>query len=573
MSFQTNFLNNLPSAYRQTKMADILSYIGSAMEVEIIQEAKAMVEKNVDISRMGVEELRKYLSYSYQTIRNYSRAKGSMHIFGISSTTPVTVLSGASVETQSGKRYYITNDVLLLNGGTVDVSIEQGTRNSITGTYSAWISEKVANIDLDSIVLKMNGQIIPPIQNNQPYDGFFVCYFDGVLYIKVFSGIVVNSLLTSIDGSSYVVSYVSCDGQQGNIAVNTVKGFTDTIYDGNGKAVTYSVSNGATTNGVDAPPLYEIRQLWTYWFFTKEVVTKISDYKNWFLSRDVVGDGAVVGDMEIWSELGGIKQVTGKIYACLVSKTLENLSPSDILVLDNALMLVKDVGLVYYFPFRKSKMYFEVKYISSNDNISFQSWIQSAVINMFNLDFVRNAGGSLFDAFDMGGSLDDQDIAAWDVQGLNIIPYYYYSNYEVGSLEFLGFTGGQTNQSFIEAYRFGSVKQGYAFYTFHQWNNYTSKTETGSTNFIEIKDSDVSHPNRYGIYENVAGSYVRIGWNNYDTGVIQFDNKTWGIGYLEMKFEVENRSYIKPKAVVQSGDDLVFYIRYFHNIIVNKIES
>jgi hypothetical protein len=570
--FKDSFLTNLPADYRNTKMADVLGYIGSAMEVEMIQETKAMVEKNIDITRMGNDELRKYLSYSYLAVRNYSRAKGTLHIFDVSTTTPVTVLAGASVETLSGKRYYITNDILLLNAGAIDVSMEQGQRESLTGIYSGFIQEKVANIDLDSVVLYLNGVAIPQIKNNQPYDGLFACYFDGTLYIKVFSGAVVNSLIPTIEGASFVVSFVTCDGQLGNIAENTVKGFTDKIYDGNGKEVTYSISNGATTNGVDAPPLYEIRTLYTYWFFTKEVITKVSDYKNWFLSQGVVGDGAVYSDMEIWAELGGTKLVTGKVYVCLVSKTVTNLSPSDILALDTDLMGIKDVGMVYYFPFRKSKMSFEVRFVSSINNVSFMSWIQSAIINLFSLDYVRNSGGSFFGPFDLNKSLEDQGLADWQTQGLNIIPYYFWTNYEAGS-EFLGFTGGETNQSFNEVYRVNAVKRGYAFYIFHHWDNITNKTVLDSKSYIEIQDSDVLHPDRYGIYENNAGSYIRIGWNNYDTGIIQFDNKTWQSGFLEIKIEVENRSYIRPKAVVQSGEDLLFYIRFFQGIVVNKVEG
>ena len=107
----------------------------------------------MDIASMEEEELRKLLAYFFIEVRNFYRSRGTMTIEILEASTSVLIERRRRLLTQGGSIYLTSGSVILQQGQSATINVEQGQVFSSTGVYKDFIEIPVSGIDLETIVL------------------------------------------------------------------------------------------------------------------------------------------------------------------------------------------------------------------------------------------------------------------------------------------------------------------------------------------------------------------------------------------------------------------------------------
>jgi hypothetical protein len=400
------------------KLVDTAAFI----DVNLFSEMKGILERNTDITRMGSEDIRRFLSYFYISVRNYNRPKGTMKITLNSQASNVQLPYGSEIITKAGVTYRTTSSTVLVTGQEMEVPIEQADYLSTTGIYDRFIQIATDKVDLETVELSLNGVPIPRVTT--PYNGFIPFYFSGQLFIKVFPG----QLTAGYEGSAYTVSYAETLGLNGNIDADSVKSVSGGLRDPlTHQDVEVTMSNASIGTGAFAPTVSELRNQLRFWIFSRNTVSKIPSYRSWFLSQAEVGDCLAWGDMEEMRRLGSASTQDGTVRVVLLDKLGQPIPSDDtrIAALDAKLDIVRDTGVVQYLTPVPCPIHITVKYTSSLDDVALFAFINKSVQDCFDVDTLSQAGDSQFNSLDVS-ALAYKIMQHYSAPvGLEIIPRYY----------------------------------------------------------------------------------------------------------------------------------------------------
>ena len=506
-----------------TELYKLLLQTGTYTETTVAQEVKALIDRNLDPSKMTEEDVRKFLSFFYIPIRNYVAAYGTASVEILTATGTVTFGPGDELVALGGATYQVISSGIGVSGDTVDLQVKQLAAQSQSGTYGDFISLSLPNLVMESLHLYISGVELEQVTS--PRNGYMAFYFDQTLYIKVFLGTDVSH----VRGLPYTLVYATCDGLKGNIDADSFSSFSQTKLDINLVPITYAITNDAIANGASAPSLGELRDLLRYWLFVRNVLTKPSDYRTWFLTQPEVGDCLAWGDTEEY-QMGAELDITGKVRICLLSAAGIAVSGAVQTLLNARIQPYKDVAYLWYVAPTFVSHYFEIKYMGSNNDATFAADVLAELQARYNIDSLREVGLSLFEALDVGlfSKVVSEHITI--PRGVEVIPYYYLrSSVSSNAAAYSGALPSPTN-----------LKRGYTYYTYEVLSDdlltvssletytelmtsaasasiidsdgYSVGTHNYDTNVISITITPVAHPQRITVYgEALSRSYLDTG--------------------------------------------------------------
>jgi hypothetical protein len=419
----TNYLQSTMSVTDlATELGKRLLDTAAYIDLNLLSEMKGILERNTDLTRMGSEDIRRFLSYFYISVRNLSRPKGSMRILLNTQSGNVQLPYGTELLTKAGITYRTTSSAVLVTGTEIEVPIEQADYLSTTGIYDRFIQISTDKVDMETVELALNGVPIPRVTT--PYNGFIPFYFSGQLFIKVFPG----QKTAGYEGSAYTVSYAETLGLNGNIDANSVKGVSGGLRDPlTHQDVEVTIANDSIGTGAFAPTISELRNQLRFWIFSRNTVSKIPSYRSWFLSQAEVGDCLAWGDMEEMRRLGSASTQDGTVRVVLLDKQGLAIPYNDsrIAALDARLDIVRDTGVVQYITPKPCLLHISAKYVSSLDDVALFAYINKILQDAFDIDSLSAAGDSQFNDLDVS-ALGYQIMQHYSVPvGLEIIPRYF----------------------------------------------------------------------------------------------------------------------------------------------------
>lgn len=499
--FSDRFKLNFTSVEQQSEMIRQVAAIGDVVEVALIEDIMGWLDQTTDITKMSEKSIRSLLAFFLTPVRSKTRSFGQAVVFIDVAETQVTIPAGTLLLAEDGTIFKQLNTVILLDGENAAIDLVQGQDVSVTGTYSGYIKLAVERVDLSTVVLSVASVEIPDVFKSdsgvvRPYAGKYVFYYDGYLYIKIYEGEAVQGF----EGQAYVLTYAEVDGLSGNIKTNSLASYATTIYDSSLTVVQYHFTNPAFTGGAGDPLRYELVDLLRYWFYTKDSVSKISDYMNWFRTQPEVGDVIALGDYEKFL-LTGILTQTGLVTVSLLNKEGLPISEGTEDILEERLSAVRDVGITEYEPAVMVEQIINLRLRSTEDFTIFQNIVNIVVANFYDLTYLRNRALSLFDP-----------ISATEI--LNAIMSETNLTYglEMTASLFLQINVAPSTGVPSQVFFLGSIKFAETTYKF-------TAAGTGTVSLFKEQTKYVSNT-----VDIISQIDAVVGSHNYITGVVHFNN-------------------------------------------------
>lgn len=270
-----------------------------------------------------------------------------------------------------------------------------------------------------------------------PHNGYFAYYYDGFLYVKIYSGTVVDDP----EGLDYSVSYISSDGVLGETKADTLS-FVSSYVDVNEQRVEVEVSNSPSTVAVNEPGVGKLGLFLKQRLYGSISLSSIPEYTAWFKAQPEVGDCMVLSDWERYRRSGDYN-LTGYIDVYLTDNNGNNLSSEMIETLLDRIEAYKDIGVLRVNEFQTIYNHFEFQYTTVNDEDSFQQYIKSATAQFYSLPYLQSINSSLFDDLDLAMVVKTiQDNPNYQSSGLIVKGYHYreqstnnYSSFQVTSYD------------------------------------------------------------------------------------------------------------------------------------------
>jgi len=526
-----DFMNSKFTAdEKATELYKLLAMSGTYTETALLQEIRALIDENVDPGAMSADKIRKFLSFFYVPVRNFLPASGTVRVTVLSALAPVTFAPGSALVAEGGTIFRCTSGGVCSNGQFVDLAISQSEAQTMSGTYQDYISVDTSDVVLSSMTVVVAGKIVSEVKS--PYNGYMAFYFSGKLYVKVFPG----PSVPSVRGQAYSVSFYTSLGVNGNIGVNALSSFMFPITDTALNPVKYQLANAAITNGASAPKIGELRDLLRYWMFVRNVLTKPTDYKFWFLTQPEVGDCLAWGDTEEFL-MGNPLSITGKVRICLLSATAEVLTVGEKAELDARVQSVKDIAYLEYIDPTFTKHYFDIRYLGASDEARFVSQASAAIETLYNLDSQRAINASLFDSVDVGRLVAAISSLSSVPTGLEVVPYYYIENALVqGAALYSTSFPNPTN-----------LKPGYCSYTVEVRDVVTGALIGTPETFTELMTSAT-------MASIIRSTGVSVGTHNYTTNTVSITPPGGSFlnGTMKVYGEAASRSYLDTGAFTKA---------------------
>jgi hypothetical protein len=513
--------HSVQSGERNTEMYRLLMQTGSYTEMSLIEEVQALVDRNTDPTMMNEQDLRKFLSFFYVPVRNVVPARGQITVRIDKASSQVTVKPNEYLTARGGLSFRTEGSSGTAGQGeTLTLQVAQAISSSFSGVYSNFLSFDAANVDLDSVRVFLAGEEIYRVSS--PVNGYMAFYFNGTLYVKIFIG----TDIRVIEGQNVSVSYDISDGALGNIGLNSFSSFNYPLSDANGNPVQYTIFNAPLTNGANRPELGELRDILRFWLYTRNTLTKPSDYRLWFLTQPEVGDCLVWGDTEN-AVMTGIVSITGMIYVCLLDPE-GNAVTSDVKAsLSSRVYPYKDVGYLnmtndptfaYHF--------YQVKFTGSENDSLFVSDVGNLLSDLYNLKVQRSNNRSLFDSVDVGEILSVLSSSRAKPRGLEVSPMFYLE------------AAVTTGLSVFTTAALASPANHRRGYTRYEVQTVVEGEVTHTDHLTELMTS----ANSAAIYDSVG---TNRGTHNYQTNTITIQPPTAGSfpdGKIKIFAEVTDRS-------------------------------
>lgn len=529
MKFLEYLASRFSAEKKNTEMYRLLSAYGSYTEATLAQEARALIDRNTDPTKMLESDIRKFLSFFFIPVRNYVPASGKVSV-KIDEASDAVVFQGGDLEViaDNGTTYQVISSAIAYQGETVELQIRQTRSANFSGVYDEFIVIDSPSIALDSLALIVDGKSIPQVYT--PRDGFMAFMFNGKTYIKVFPG----PNVPRIRDKPYSLGYLVSDGARGNVDANSFASFSRSIADASLNPVKLTLTNAKIENGASSPSLGELRDLLRYWLFTRNSLVKTSDYRRWFMIQPEVGDCLVWGDTEEFRRTGALN-ITGKLKVCLLSAAGEVLAPETKLLLNDRVQAYKDVAYLEYVDPTFVKHFIEVRFVGSLDDARFTSDALYEIQARYDLNTLRENNMSLFDALDVGSLSTTLGRHVSAPNGLEVIPYYYIeTDISEGASSFATTLPNKDN-----------VKAGFCKYVYEDVDAEGNITDTET--FTELMTSLTQAT-------IIRANGSSVGTHNYTTNTISITPPagTFGSGRMKVFAEAKNRSQLDTGAFAKA---------------------
>jgi hypothetical protein len=452
MGFLEEFLLHFTDEEQESEIVKLLSQIGTNMEIALARDIDREIRASVEFLHFSDTRLRSWLAAVLVQVREYLASSGNITLKITRTSHGVSIEKGRKLTTKTGILFEVQSNVFLVEGQEVVLRVIQGEEVTSTGTYAEIIQIPVDKVDLNYLVVKIEGTEIPQVPRVSssviPVNGYFAYVYNSVLWIKIYTG----DTVTSPEGKEYEVTLRVCEGTLGNVPADGISAFSESLRNIDGGSVTYEITHTAFYNGKNRPSHSELVNLLRLWFFVKSNVSSVPEYTIWFLSQPEVGGCKVVSDFERWRTSGKLES-TGYIDVYLIDKNGEKLTNDQLEALNDRLEAVKDIGVIRYKNFQIIKSAFVVHFLSAGDQAGFVSHIEGVISNFYNVNWCADNGYSLFEDLDIEAVRSRID-PYYSVKGLEITPYHV-KEYEPRSTTILltMYDGDSPGEGFAEVWR------------------------------------------------------------------------------------------------------------------------
>lgn len=272
---------------------------------------------------------------------------------------------------------------------------------------------------------------LKPIQFSNTYavpsNGYYAYYYDGYLYIKIFSGTEVGNP----SGKQYEISYISSDGIQGEINANTLS-YISSFTDINETTVKLEVSNEKSSSGVNEPNVGKLGLYLKQRLYGSVNVSSVPEYTSWFLAQPEVGDCLVLSDYEKYLRSGKF-EVTGIVDIYLVDGNGKPLTDSVKSELLDRIEPYKDIAVLKINEFVEVKNFLKFEYTSTTSPDQFEQYVKAKASQYYNLSYLQSTNSSLFENLDLSAVMKDiQDNNPYESSGL-ILRGYHFKDFNLSS--------------------------------------------------------------------------------------------------------------------------------------------
>jgi hypothetical protein len=437
--FYDAFMSIFNAQEQESEMVRQVAAIGHNVETALLAEVRSVLNSSVDFANRTEGQLRSSLAFFYVPVRNFVQAKGVVQYTDLTGTAPYVLEAGRPMVSKSGVLFYTTQAQFVNPQQSYILPVSQGRSQSASGVYQEFIQVSAPGADIDTVSLVINGSVIPKVSFNglvaanayaaqgtpvSPTNGYFAVFYNDTLYIKVYPGQDVPPFI----GQTFSMSFFACDGPSGNIAYNSMSSLLSSPVDGNGLGVSYTLINDPITGGLGSPLKSELLATLLYWLFTKNNVSAVSDFQRWFLKYPGVLDVSVNGDFEDYAATG-LLNVTGRVRVAPVMYSTGSTygrapNPTELSTMEAELAKVRDAGITQYLTYGITYHRMTVKYISVQNEQSFQAAVASAITNLYDVNYASANSFSLFTDMDLK-TITDFVPFTLDPVGLEILADFF----------------------------------------------------------------------------------------------------------------------------------------------------
>lgn len=279
-----------------------------------------------------------------------------------------------------------------------------------------------------------------------PRNGYFAYYYDGYLYVKIFSG----SDVEDPNGQQYEISYIQSDGVQGEIEANTLK-YVSEYEDKDENPVELTVSNTKSTPAINQPSKGKLGVYLKQRLYCSINIASVPEYEMWFKAQQEVGDCLVLSDYEKYVR-GGRKQlnVTGIVDVYLVDPNGNALTTATKETLLDRIEPYKDIAVLQISEFVEVQQFLKFEYTTATSTESFEQFVIAKANQYYNLSYLQATNSSLFSDLDLTAIIKDiLDTSPYDSTGL-VVHGYHYKNIPVttSTVTFDGYEGEKAGNGY-----------------------------------------------------------------------------------------------------------------------------
>jgi len=255
-----------------------------------------------------------------------------------------------------------------------------------------------------------------------PHNGYYAYYYNGYLYVKVFTG----PLVHNPEGQQYELSYISSSGVQGKIKANSLE-YGQTFYDADENVSDIEISNTASTVGVNEPGTGKLGLYLKQRLYTGINISSVPEYTAWFMAQPEVGDVMVLGDWENYLRDGEVDlKYTNQVDVYLVDNQGEIMNDETVDILFKRIEPFKDIAILKRKLFSEIQDFIIVTFTNADNPDAFVPYAKAEVEMHYDLDYIQQHGYSLFNDLDITkvykSMLDDR---TQNFMGLTINGYHY----------------------------------------------------------------------------------------------------------------------------------------------------
>lgn len=333
----------------------------------------------------------------------------------------------------------------------------------------------------------LNANGLNPLQyaNNYtiPSNGFYAYYYDGYLYIKIFSG----TTVTNPEGKEFTIQYISSDGIQGEIEENTLEFISTFQDDVTEDTVTLQVTNTKSTPATNQPSVGKLGLILKQRMYCNVSLSSIPEYTMWLKAQPEIGDCLVMSDWERYiNSSSQIFTPTGMIdvYAC--DNSGNKLEASVINDLIERMTPYKDVGLVTFSDFEEVQHVLKYSYSSASSEDLFKQFIESQSSKFYSVAYLQSNNNSIFSDLDLGYVIQNiLNECPYSSVGLVVEGYHYWTNPVGLSLRLESYAGEEVGGGKYVLYTGKPDSSGNEII-----KRFVEVLALGSTDFADIYDED-----------------------------------------------------------------------------------
>lgn len=253
-----------------------------------------------------------------------------------------------------------------------------------------------------------------------PTNGYFAYYYDGNLYVKIFTGDDVSI------GSNVSISWIKSDSTEGQISSNAGFSFVNQLRDVQNRNANITITNETSST---VPPETNIETLRTYQkqaLFVNNTISSVPEYQYWLSCQPEIADVRVLSDWEISKIIKTYRNTQIVRFYALDNngdKIYDNATAQSVM---ERMKKYSDIAYTIFSDFIICKHYFIIRYTSATNEQNASSDLINLISNEYDIHTISQHD-SLFDNFDISKFMItiDNKLSSQNFTGLSITGYHY----------------------------------------------------------------------------------------------------------------------------------------------------